>query len=439
MNYRPISLSSCFSKLFESIINRKILSFLERNLLLSDNQFGFRRNRSTADLLSYVTSLWNSHLDKLGESLVVALDISKAFDRVDHSILISKLHLIGLPNNLCSLIGSFLHKRDFSVAIDGASSSSHFISSGVPQGCILSPTLFLIFINDLMSSTKNSLLCFADDSTLHSSFESDKSSISSDVLSNLRVSCMSSVSEDLSSIASWGSTNDVVFNATKSQCLLISRRKGYSPSLDFHDSRIPLTNSVNILGVQISSDLSWSKHLLTVRRNASRRLGILLRCKSFFSPSQRLILYKALVRPSMEYCCHLWAGASKTHLSPLDSIQARAIRFIDDASLSSTLTSLAHRRDVAGLSLMYRYVHASCANNLASMISFSSEPSFTSRSSIDLHPLQLQLPKCRTSHFSNSFLVRFSKNFNSLPKSVFPVDYNLDFFKKSVNRHLLSS
>ena len=167
-NYRPIALTCILSKIFETLLNSHFLDHLESHSLLSDRQYGFRRSRSTGDILSYLTDLWFSALRNYGETCVVALDISKAFDRVWHASLLSKLPSFGFPPSLCLLMSSFLSNRSISAVVDGATSSSFSVNSGVPQGSVLSPTLFLLFINDLLTCTSNSIHSYSDDSTLHS-------------------------------------------------------------------------------------------------------------------------------------------------------------------------------------------------------------------------------------------------------------------------------
>ena len=147
-NYRPIALLSCLSKAFESILNRKILKHLSANNLLSDRQYGFRKGHSTGDLLAFLTESWSSSLKCFGETFAVALDISKAFDRVWHKALLSKLPSYGFCPSLCSFISSFLSGRSIAAVVDGHCSSLKSIKSGVPQGSVLSLTLFLLFIND---------------------------------------------------------------------------------------------------------------------------------------------------------------------------------------------------------------------------------------------------------------------------------------------------
>ncbi len=166
-NYRPIALASCLSKDFESILNKKILKQLSDHNFLSDHQYGFRKMWSTGDLLDFLTESWSSSLRDFGESFAVALDISKAFDRVWHKSLLFKPPSYGFYLFLCTFILSFLSDRSISTVVDGHCSSSKPINSGVPQESVLSPTLFLLFIYDLLNLTQCPIHSFADGSTLH--------------------------------------------------------------------------------------------------------------------------------------------------------------------------------------------------------------------------------------------------------------------------------
>ncbi len=148
-NYRIRALLSCSTKAFESILNRKIQKHLSTSDFLSDRQYGFRKGRSIGDLLSLLTDFWSSSHSRFGETFSVALDISKAFDRVWHKSLLSKQPSFGFYPSLCSFISSFLSGRYISAVVDGNFSSPKPINSGVPQGSVRSPTLFLLFINNL--------------------------------------------------------------------------------------------------------------------------------------------------------------------------------------------------------------------------------------------------------------------------------------------------
>ena len=157
----------------ETIITKQLLTFLETNNLLSDHQYGFRQARSTGDLLAYAVHAWFSALESYGESRVISLNISKAFDRVWHKGLLAKLPMFGLHHTLIKWISCFLSDRSIAIRVDGYLSNSHSINSGVPQGSVISPVLFILFINDLLSSTSSSIFSFADDTYLSSSFSSN--------------------------------------------------------------------------------------------------------------------------------------------------------------------------------------------------------------------------------------------------------------------------
>ena len=157
----------------ETIITKQLLAFLETNNLLSDHQYGFRQARSTGDLLAYVFHAWSSALESYGESRVISLDISKAFDRVWHKSFLAKLPMFGLHHTPITWISSFLSDRSITIRINGYLSKPHSINSGVPQGSVISPVLFIFFINDLLSSTSSSICSFSDDTYLSSSFSSN--------------------------------------------------------------------------------------------------------------------------------------------------------------------------------------------------------------------------------------------------------------------------
>ena len=158
--------------------------------------------------------------------------------------------------------------------------------------------------------------------------------------------------------------------------------------------------------------------------------------KRFFTPLHLLTLYKAQIRPCLEYGSHLWRGASKYSLASLDTIQKRAIRLIDDSALTDSLDSLAHRRNVSALSLYYRYYHGMCSDELKSMIPPKACFARSTRFADSQHSFAVKLEKCPTTSFTNTFILMTSRNWNSLPASIFPSTYNLQTFKTRVHKNL---
>ena len=182
----------------ETIITKQLLTFLETNNLLSDHQYGFRKARSTGDLPA--VHVWSSALGSCGESRVISLDISKAIDRVWHKGLLAKLPMFGLPHTLINWIGSSLSDRSIAIRVDGFLSNLHSFNAGVPQGSVISPVLFILFINDLLISTSSSIHSFADDTIVSSSFLFNPNGpASSDIPSHRNISA-SFLSNDLTVI-----------------------------------------------------------------------------------------------------------------------------------------------------------------------------------------------------------------------------------------------
>ena len=368
----------------------------------------------------------------------MALDISKAFDRVWHQGLLAKLPSNGLPPQLCSLLASFLSNRSLHVVVDGVSSDSLIINAGVPQGSILAPTLFLLYINDLLGATSCPVHSFADDSTLHTAFSS-RAPIPARQSSIERGRNVNNINMDLATIPEWGSNNLMDFNANKTQACPFSRKADLSmPNISLAGVTIPLKSSISMLGITISNNLSWESHVRSIAKSASQKLGFLFRARRYFTSSQLLMIYKAQIRPVLEYCSHIWSAAPKHTLKLLDSVQKRAIRLVGDTSLTNSLTTLEHRRKISDLSLFYRYFHGRCSSEMSSIVPPLAVSSRLTRQVQSSHPYVVALETCRTSLFKDSFIQRTARLWNTLPREVFPEGYNLHKFKKNTDSYLLS-
>ncbi|CAF4943736.1 unnamed protein product [Pieris macdunnoughi] len=418
----------------ESIVNCQLLRYLEGHQLISDYQYGFRRGRSAGDLLVYLTHRWAEAIESKGEALAVSLDISKAFDRVWHRALLSKLPAYGLTEKLRNWISSFLADRSIKVVIDGACSDLKPVNAGVPQGCVLSPTLFLLHINDMLKLSN--IHCYADDST-GDTFYTGRAGISRAVVDEYRNKLVSEVETLLRGVSDWGRQNLVQFNPKKTQvCAFSAKKTPFVATPLFENTLLKATASIGILGVDISSDVQFRGHLEGKAKLASKKLGVLSKARRYFTPGHRMQLYKAQIRPHMEYCSHLWAGAPQYQLLPLDRIQRRAVRIVDDQSLSERLDPLALRRDVGSLCIFYRIYHGECSEELFGLIPAAEFHHRTSRQNTKFHPYHLDVRRSTTERFSRQFLPRTTTMWNQLPTEVFPNQFDLGSFKKRAYQFL---
>ncbi|CAG5047615.1 unnamed protein product [Parnassius apollo] len=288
----------------ESIVNCQLMRHLEDHQLISDRQYGYRRGQSAGDLLVYLTHRWAAAVESKREALAVSLDIAKTFDRVWHKVLLSKLPSYGLPEILCKWITSFLADRNINVVVDGASFDYKPINAGVPQGCVLSPTLFFLHINDMLET--GNINCYADDSTGDALY-TGRANNSRENVSEYRDKLVSEVESLLNKVSDWGRLNLVQFNRQKTQvCALTAKKNPFVVSPQFQGTPLVAPASIGILGVDISSNVQFRGHLEEKAKLASKKLGVLSGAGQYFMPAHRQKqLYKAQVRPHMEYCSHL--------------------------------------------------------------------------------------------------------------------------------------
>jgi hypothetical protein len=435
-NYRPISLLPILAKVLESLVNRQLIQHLEKNQLLSDTQYGFRSKRSTADLLSLATEVWLKSLDEYGESRVVSLDISKAFDRVWHKGLLHKLPGYGICGAALRWISSYLSNRKISVVLEGTTSDKLSINAGVPQGSILGPTLFLLYINDLPDRLQSETHVFADDTTLSHSTHFKSQSESSRLLQGKREESAQILNRDLAHIAEWGKNWLVAFNPTKTQTITISLKHNMEiPPVAMSGVQLESTDTLHLLGIDISNKLSWTSHISCIAKRASQRLGALYRVRSYLTPESVLYLYKTQIRPILEYCSHLWSRSAASGIALLDRIQKRVCKLIGP-QLSLKLEPLSHRRDVSSLSLLYRYQNGLCSSQLHKAVPPLKQHRRQLRSAETNHKVTLEVPRCRTTHYQTSFFPQTITLWNSLPADAFPDTPNLSKFKSAVNRML---
>ena len=278
-----LSLLSVVSKVFEKLVNNRIVDHLEKCGLFSDFQYGFRSSRSTADLLTVVSDRIARAFNRSGATRTVALDISKAFDRVWQAGLLHKLTSYGTSGQIFDLISSFLSNRRLRVVLDGKSSQEYPVNAGVPQGSILGPTLFLLYINDLPDDVICDIAIYADDTTLYS-----KRDQASDLWQQLELS--PELESDLRDTVDWGKKWLVDFNAVKIQLVSFDRSNNGSIDVKMGGSILEEKPSFKMLELTFSSKLDWGSNIISIAKTASKKIGALIRSMKFLSPEVALSL-----------------------------------------------------------------------------------------------------------------------------------------------------
>ena len=317
-NYRPISLLSVVSKVFEKLIDNRIVDYLEKYGLFSDFQYGFRSSGSTADLLTVVSDRIARAFNRSGDTRAVALDISKVFDRVWHAGLLHKLKSYRISGQIFGLISYFLSNRRLRVVLDGKSSEKHSVNAGVPQGSILGPTHFLLYINDLPDNVICDIAIYADDTTLYS--KCDRAS---------------ELESDVRDMVDWCKKWLVDFNAGKTQLVSFdwSNNNG---SIDVKMGGSKEKPSFKMLVLILSSELDWGSYIISIAKTASKKIGALILSMKFLSPDVALYLYISTIRPCMEYRCHVWAEAPSCYLELLDKLQKGIYKIVGPSFIVET-------------------------------------------------------------------------------------------------------
>ena len=290
-NYHPVSLLSMVSKVFEKLVNNRIVDHLEKCGLFSDFQYGFRSSRSTADLQTVVSDRIARAYNRYGATRAVALDISKAFDRVWHAGLLHKLKSYGISGQIFGLISSFLSNRWLCVVLDGKSLQEYPVNAGVPEGSILGPTLFLLCINDPPDDIICNIAIYADNATLYS-----KCDQASDLWQQLELA--SELESDLQDTMDWGRKWLVDFNAGKNQLVSFDWSKNTGAiDVKMDGSVLEEKTSLRMLGLTFSSKLDWDSYVVSIAKTASKKIGGLIHSMKFFSPEVALYLYKSTIWP----------------------------------------------------------------------------------------------------------------------------------------------
>lgn len=316
-NYRPISLLSLVGKLLERVVFKYLYNFLHENNLITVKQSGFRPGDSTTNQLSHLYHLFCKALDDKKEVRVVFCDISKAFDRVWHEGLLYKLKNIGITGKLLKWFENYLHKRKQRVVIDGENSNWKEVPAGVPQGSVLGPLLFLIYINDLVDTVDSEIRLFADDTTVF-------------VFVDNPVLSAEQLNKDLERMKEWADQWLITFSPPKTKSMTISWKKPKlnHPPLFMGNDQLENVNEFKHLGLTIQNDLKWGTHINNIVCHATKRLDIMLYLKYKLDRQTLEIMYFSFVRPILEYADIVWDHCGNKHSEQIEKVQRKAARIV---------------------------------------------------------------------------------------------------------------
>ena len=432
-NYRPVALTSHLIKCFEKVIRNAVIKFLEENNLLNPNQHGFRRMMSCLSQLLDHFDLLIEILQSSNNADVVYLDFRKAFDVVDHHILLRKIKKLGITGKIGKWIHQFLSNRSQYVTVTGAKSKTEPVISGVPQGSVLGPLLFLIMIGDIDQELIETIIrTFADDTKVIQEISSADDQVR--------------LQNSLNKIYEWAAKNNMTFNDTKFNVVRyggnedLMQNKYYTPS----GGDIKEETTVRDLGVLMSNDLTFSEHIDKITTKCRKLVYWLFRVFKTRDYIPLLKLYKAMVIPRLDYCSQLWQPYKQQELKELEAVQrtytSRINKFkdFDYWSRLKALKLYSVQRRFERYSIIYTYkVLESLAPNFT-VNKIQSTYSERRGRMCKIPPLtNRQCPSIVKNAREGSMAIRGPRLFNELPKYLRNVSsVSSDTFKKKLDRYL---
>ena len=430
-NYRPISLLPLFSKIFEKCMYVRLQSHLDKHEILYKKQFGFRAKHSTSHAL--LDFLLNSSKAIENKEIIVGifLDFKKAFDSINHEILLDKLHFYGIRGVTLDLFRNYLLDRKQFTAFSEHDSVHEKVTCGVPQGSILGPLLFLIFINDLsnISSIMNILL-FADDTNLFFKHENVEW-------------LAKTINTELCKVSNWITANKLQLNYEKTHMMVFNSGKKDISKLNIliDGHAVKTVSTTKFLGVSIDDDLKWKTHVNEILLKISKTIGVMGKLRHCLPKSILLTLYNSLILPYLSYNTIIWGACSKYLLERINLLQKRAVRIISKTSYDSHTKPLFYELNILPVSLLYDFqvicfMHSYVNNMLPEtfhnlFVQNKSIHAYNTRSADDF-----RVPYGRTSFTNSNFICKAPELWNVLPNNIKQCSA-VKGFKSKLKKHLL--
>ena len=394
-NYRPISVLPVISKIFENAMHSQLMEYFTSHKLLSNQQYGFRPNRST-ELATL--ELMDRNINYMNENhcpVNIYLDFSKAFDSLYYDILLSKLKYYGLQWKALQLLKSYISSRCQYVQLGDVKSSTHTVVCGIPQGSVLGPLLFNIYINDITKATpKFNIIMYADDTTLVSTLENFGT------LNNIAV-IEDEINNEITKISHWLHINKLLLNTAKSKFMVFFKHPKTIPKLKLkiNDNPIEQVTEFNFLGITIDQNVTWSAHITKTSIKIARVIGILHKLKHSFPLRILRLIYNSLIHPHLIYGLYLWGFNPKR----LTILQKRAVRILARRPYLSHSTPLFKSLQILKLEDLYitqlYKLYYKNVNNLLPSYFQSFTPQFNDGHHHDLRHNILRLPMTKREYY----------------------------------------
>ena len=422
-NYRPVSLTSIICKIMESLVREYILNYFNDNDFFSKKQFGFLKGRSTAIQLLNIIDKWSEYLETGGQINVIYTDFAKAFDKVPHKRLIHKLRSYGLDEELIAWIEAFLVGRQQRVKINGTFSNWIDVLSGIPQGTILGPLLFVIYINDLPDVCDHlaEIYLFADDAKLFRHIQTEEDHIM--------------LQSGLDELQKWSDTWLLQLNVDKCKTVFYGRNINTNYDYCLHCNTLGKEDYIKDLGVIFDTDLSFSRHCREKMNKAYSMLGIIKRNFMYLSETAFVTLYKTMVRSHLEYAHSVWNPHREGLIKDLEKVQMRATKLIKNIKYLTytdrlkhlNLPTLKYRRIRGDMIEVYKIL----TNRYHKDVNLHFERNLDQRTRG--HSQKLVTIRCHYDLRKFSFGVRVINIWNSLPEKVVSAD-TVQTFKNRLDK-----
>lgn len=410
-NYRPVSVLPIFSKVLEVCVNGRLQSFLVRNDFLYGGQYGFCRGRDTETAVLDLISDLQMKMDRGLACSLVSLDLQKAFDTVDHDIMLVRLGEAGIRGVPYHWFKNYLLNRKQYVSVNNVNSSLETIRCGVPQGSVLGPTLFLIYINSIGKlSLRGNIKLYADDTTLVY-YGTDVEMIKSDICN------------DLSQVSTWLKSHKLTANVEKSSYMFLSRKNlnGVQHNILFENQQLQNTSVIKYVGLLIDSTLSWSAHIDHIRKKIAPFVGLLFKVGYLLTKKLRKQLYYAHIYSHLHYLISVWGTAANCILNPLRVLQNKSIKNVFKLPLRYHTEQLYKMSKFLNINQIYRfktilYIYYISKKYKGSNISFVNVPNIHNYHTRQVN--DIYLTRVRSNIGLNSIYHRGVKLYNDLPLSL---------------------